>query len=78
MPLGSVRYIAEATDTPATTVFYILTKVLGLRFCHWRWVPDLLSDDQKADGPRQAFLLLTALTAAEKRKWLNFRTRDES
>jgi hypothetical protein len=25
-------------QTPTTTVFYILTEVLGLRFRYWRWV----------------------------------------
>jgi hypothetical protein len=34
MPLVSVRCIAEATHTPVTTAFYILTEVLGLRFRH--------------------------------------------
>jgi hypothetical protein len=35
MPLTSVQCIAKATRPPATTVFYVLTEVLGLRFRHW-------------------------------------------
>jgi hypothetical protein len=49
MLFASVRCIAEAADTHAITVFYVLTKVLGLRFHHWRWVSHLLSDNQKSD-----------------------------
>jgi hypothetical protein len=49
MPLVSVRCIAKVTHTSATTVFYILTEVLGLRFRHWRWVTHLLSYNQKVD-----------------------------
>jgi hypothetical protein len=66
MALASVRCIAEATHTPAITLFYILTGVLGVRFRHWRWVPHFLSDDQKADKGQQAVMTLAALTAAEK------------
>jgi hypothetical protein len=64
MPLALVRCITEATYTPATTVFPILTEVVGLRFRHWRWVPHLISDDQQFDRARQALMLLSTLTAA--------------
>jgi hypothetical protein len=36
MALTSIRCIAEAAHTPATTVFHSLTEVLRLRFRHWR------------------------------------------
>jgi hypothetical protein len=36
LPHASVRCSVEAMSTPALTVFYILTEVLGLRFRHWR------------------------------------------
>jgi hypothetical protein len=49
MPLDSVLRIAVATRIPVIAVFYILIEVLALRFVHWRWVPNLLSDDQMAD-----------------------------
>jgi hypothetical protein len=35
-PLLSVRCIAEAAHTPATTVFYILTEAVGLTFYYRR------------------------------------------
>jgi hypothetical protein len=38
----------------------------------------LLSDNQKADSGQQVLLLLTALTIAEKRTWVNLWTVDES
>jgi hypothetical protein len=66
MPHASVPCITEARYTPATTMFYILTGALCLRFRHWRWVPHLLSDDQKVDRARQIIMLLAALAAAEK------------
>jgi hypothetical protein len=72
MPLASVQCIAEAVRIPATTVFYILTEVLGLRFCHWRWLPRRFSDDQKAEKARQPLLILAALTAVDKRWPVNF------
>jgi hypothetical protein len=64
IPLAYVRCIAKAAYTPVTTVFYILTEGLVLRFHHWRWVPHLLSDDQKPDRAREA--LLAALMATKK------------
>jgi hypothetical protein len=76
MPFGYVRCIAEATHTLATTVFYVLLEVFGLRSRYWRCVPQLLSDDQKADMARQSLTLLADLPAAEKRKWLNFSADD--
>jgi hypothetical protein len=63
--------------TSTIAVFYILTEVIGLRFGRWRWVPQLLSDNQKVDRGRQALVLLAALTAAERRRWLDFWTDDE-
>ena len=38
-PNGSVRSIAELTGYEPSTVFYILTQVLHLKFRHWRWTP---------------------------------------
>jgi hypothetical protein len=49
LPLASVRCIAKAMHTAATIVFDVPTEVLGLRFWHWRLVPQLLSDDRTAD-----------------------------
>jgi hypothetical protein len=40
-------------------------------------MPHSLSDDQKVDREQQAPLLLVAVTAAEKRRRLNFWTGDE-
>jgi hypothetical protein len=49
IPLAFVRCSAEATQTPATILFCVLTKALGLGFCHSRSAPHLVSDDQKAN-----------------------------
>jgi hypothetical protein len=73
LPLASVRCIAEARRTPKSTVFYILTELLALRFHHWQWVPHLVSDGQKADKAQQAALMIV-----EQRRWANFLTDDES
>jgi hypothetical protein len=78
MPLASVQCFAEATHAHATIAFYVLTEALGLITRHWRWVPDLLSDDQKTDRARQAIMLLATLMAAENRRWLNFWIGHES
>jgi hypothetical protein len=72
-----VRGFAKATHIPATTMFQIVIKLLGRRFCHWRWVPHLLSDDHKADRAPPVLMLLAAMTAAEKRRRLNVWTGDE-
>jgi hypothetical protein len=74
---ASFRCNAEAAHTPAPTVFYILTKVLSLRFRHWQCVPHLLSEDQKADRARRALMLLAALMAAEKGRRLDVWNCDE-
>jgi hypothetical protein len=78
LPLASVRCIAEATRTSATTIGYILTKVLGLRFHQWRWASRLMSSNQKSNGARRALLFLATLTTAEKRRGVNFWASDES
>jgi hypothetical protein len=49
-PLTSVRCSAEVTHTLATTVFSIWAEVFGPRLRHWRWVPHVLSDNQKLTG----------------------------
>jgi hypothetical protein len=38
-PNASVRDIVQITDIVPSTVFYVLTQVLHLEFCNWRWVP---------------------------------------
>jgi hypothetical protein len=56
----------------------MLTEGLGLKFRHWRWLPHILSINQKAERAQQAILLLAPLNKAEKRRWANFWTGDES
>jgi hypothetical protein len=38
-PNASVQDIVQTTAITSSTVFYVLTQVLQLEFCTWRWVP---------------------------------------
>jgi hypothetical protein len=61
----------DVLPTPDTLLqqscFPFIREILDLRFRHWRWVPHLLSEDQRTDRARQELMRLAALTAAEKR-----------
>jgi histone-lysine N-methyltransferase SETMAR len=61
-----------------STVFYILTQVLNLKFRHWRWLPHLLSDDQKVARVNGAKVLQQELLDAKKRNCDLFWTGDKS
>jgi hypothetical protein len=43
----SVRQLAEIYHYSPSTVFYVLTFVLRLKFQHWKWIPHFLSNDDK-------------------------------
>jgi hypothetical protein len=77
-PIASIRTLAEATGYTLSTVFFVLSEVLGLKFRHWGWVPHLLTDDQKVERIRQSILLRTQLQRAAARSGSEFWTGDES
>jgi histone-lysine N-methyltransferase SETMAR len=77
-PNGSVRTIAASTGYESSTVFYVLTQVLHLKFRHWRWIPHLLSDAQKVARVEGANSLRSALLTAKHQNWNLFWTGDES
>jgi hypothetical protein len=39
MPIVSVRQLAEIFHYSPSTVFYVLTFVLRLKFRYWKWIP---------------------------------------
>jgi hypothetical protein len=57
--------------TPVTTVFYLLTQVLGLRFRHLAISALPAVRRSKSDRVQQAVLLLATLMTAQKRRWVS-------
>ena len=60
-PRATVRQIAEDTEIPKTTVHRILKDYLKLRLVNLKWVPRVLSEEQKHERVRLAQKLLTSI-----------------
>jgi len=65
MPNASVRQLAEISHYSPSTVFYVLTFVLRLKFRHWKWIPHFLSDDDKKKRVSMAKSLEISLVKAQ-------------
>lgn len=77
-PFLSVRQIATLTGIPKSTVFERLTEKLGYISKHLKWVPHLLSEEQKRNRVIIANDLLKIIEKAERQGWKYFVTGDES
>jgi hypothetical protein len=73
-----VRRIARATHLPPTTVYRRLRDTLGFTVRHLRWVPHILSDQQKQRRVECSRELLTLLESQQRRDWQDIVTLDES
>jgi hypothetical protein len=78
MPNESVWQLAEISHYSPSTVFYVLTFVLRLKFRHWKSIPHFLSEDDKKKRVSMAKSLEISLVKAQQRNWRNFWTGDES
>jgi hypothetical protein len=76
-PFGSVRELSRLIHLPRTTVHRRLTKSLGFRVRHLRWVPHLLSHSQKLDRVTLSQELLPMLEPQKQRSWHEVVTLDE-
>jgi transposase len=76
-PHSSTREISKALCAPRTTIRRVLAS-LGLHFFAPRWIPNRLSDDQKADRVALSQEMLEILEPTSSNKWRYVITEDES
>jgi histone-lysine N-methyltransferase SETMAR len=77
-PHASARHIAEVLNVSPSTVCDRLTNDLGMKCCHLRWVPHLLSSEQKAKRAEMARSMLNDLREHARTDFLSLFTGDES
>lgn len=77
-PFLSVRQIAKRTGIPKSTVFDRMTSKLGYISKHLKWIPCLLSDEQKQNRVIISIDLLKVIQKQERQGWKYFVTGDES
>jgi hypothetical protein len=77
-PFSSIRQLARATHIPQTTVYNHLNDKLGFTVRHLRWVPHLLSAENKHQRIESSFALLRLLKQQQTRSWHDIVTIDES
>jgi hypothetical protein len=77
-PFASVPELSLLTHLPRTTVHRTLTKSMGFRGCHLRWVLHLLSHSQKLDHVTLSQELLPMLERQKQRSWRDIMNLDES
>jgi hypothetical protein len=75
---GSVRYIARLASLSCSTVHSHLTRSPAFRVGHLRWIPSVLTPEQKLNQVRDSQALLKMLQAQQKRSWHDIVTLDES
>ena len=75
---SSVRSIAHTLKAPISTVYHYMTDYLGLVFRHTRWVPHILSDDQKLKRIRLCKDLYQIILKIKKNPYRDLITGDES
>ena len=74
----TVRDIARKVDTSLSTVHLILKKHLKVRKISARWVPRLLTDEQKRQQVKVAIKLLQMFPKYSKKQFANLVTVDET
>ena len=75
---SSVRSIAHTLNAPIATVYHYMTDYLGLVFRYTRWVPHILSDDQKVKRIRLCQELYQVIIKSKKNSYRDLITGDES
>jgi hypothetical protein len=63
LPFSSVRKLSRATQLSNTTLYRRLSEKLGFLARHLRWVPDIVSGEQKATRVKCSRSLLMILRA---------------
>jgi hypothetical protein len=76
-PLASICYLSRLTYLSSATVHRWLTQSLGYITCHFRQVPHILPDDQKAQRVEQSRVLFQQLEAGHNRAWHDIVMPDE-
>jgi hypothetical protein len=76
-PFGSMRDIVRLTCLSCSTVHLHLTRSLGFRVRHLRWISSVLTHEQKLDRVGDLQACLKILQAKQKRSWYDIVTRDE-
>ena len=74
----TVRNIARKVGISLSTVRLILKKHLKVRKISARWVPHLLTDEQKRQRVKVAIKLLQMFPIYDKKQFANFVTSDET
>ena len=74
----TVRDIAQKVGIPPSTVHLILKKHLKVRKISARWVPHLLTDEQKRQRVKVAKKLLQMFPKSDKKQFANVVTGDET
>jgi hypothetical protein len=77
-PFGLVRDIARLMRVSCSIVQSHLTRSLGLRVRHLRWIRHVLTHEQKLNRVRDSQALLKMLQAQQKRSWHDIVMFDES
>jgi hypothetical protein len=78
LPFSSVRQLSRAIHLPVTMVYRRLSEKPGFTARHLRWVPQILSEAQKATRVQCSQSLLTILREQQTRAWHDIVTLDES
>jgi hypothetical protein len=76
-PFASVRTLARLTHLPKSTVYRRLTRSLGFRVRHLRWVPHILTVAHRHDRIQLSGQLLSLLQKEKRNFWKNIVTLDE-
>ena len=74
----NIRELAKATSISLSKVYFILKKRLHARKISARWIPHLLSDDQKRARVTFAKKMLKLYPNFDKKKFANVVTGDET
>ena len=77
-PFSSIRYIANILNSSESTVYRYVTMYLHKIYKHTRWVPHMLSPEQKMRRVNDLKLLKDILISSQKAKWYNIITGDQS
>lgn len=77
-PYITARQIAREACISPTIVIDILTKELGYKYLHLRWIPHLFTFDMKKRRVEQSKVILKHLQTANRGHFTNIITGDES
>jgi hypothetical protein len=78
MPNASVQQPAEISYYSRSTLFYVLTCVLHMKFRQWKWIPPFYRKRIKRNEWQWAKSLEISLFKEQRWNWLNFWAGHES